>query len=246
MLPFLRSTTLTAVVAATAMLNAPVKADAGFNVDCAMLLCLAGGWPKSTECTLAYATFIRRVTPWPIEPPLQIWRCPLGASYESQTSNSAQRLYDAVFPPESLQSYPQTNEPAWTPQPAIMRTSGGTADRLPEGFFLHLVQKDLTADRDISDSTYDFVRSIHVFDVNASQMHTGGSEGGCTRSSSIRIGSYGNQGDYHWRRGGVSDIPAAHSGTEGYGRDCPSLHSRSIFVEWRDYSGRYGYEQVNY
>ncbi|MCG7574422.1 hypothetical protein MHM39_12660 [Phaeobacter sp. CNT1-3] len=61
------------------MLNIPQAAKA-YPVDCAILLCLAGGWPSSVECTHARAVFIRRITPWPIEPPLQIWRCPMSVS----------------------------------------------------------------------------------------------------------------------------------------------------------------------
>lgn len=60
-------------------LAAPQAAKA-YPVDCAILLCLAGGWPASAECAHARAVFIRRITPWPIEPPLQIWRCPMGIS----------------------------------------------------------------------------------------------------------------------------------------------------------------------
>lgn len=52
-------------------------ADA-YPIDCAILLCLAGGFPVSAECTAARAEMIRRVTPFPIEPPLQLWRCPMG------------------------------------------------------------------------------------------------------------------------------------------------------------------------
>lgn len=47
-------------------------------VDCAILLCLAGGFPLSAECTVAKATMIRRITPWPVSPPLQLWNCPMG------------------------------------------------------------------------------------------------------------------------------------------------------------------------
>lgn len=53
-----------------------------YPIDCAILLCLSGGWPASVPCARARAEFIRRITPWPVEPPLQIWRCPMGASYE--------------------------------------------------------------------------------------------------------------------------------------------------------------------
>ena len=49
-----------------------------YPIDCAILLCLAGGFPPSAECTAAKATMIRRITPWPVTPPLQLWNCPLG------------------------------------------------------------------------------------------------------------------------------------------------------------------------
>ena len=54
------------------------KAAHAYPIDCAILLCLAGGFPASAECTAAKAEVIRRITPWPVEPPLQLWHCPLG------------------------------------------------------------------------------------------------------------------------------------------------------------------------
>lgn len=73
-----------AAVAATAigptLGAAPAQA---YPIDCAILLCLAGGFPPSAECTAAKIEFIRRITPWPIEPPLQLWRCPMGISAET-------------------------------------------------------------------------------------------------------------------------------------------------------------------
>lgn len=51
-----------------------------YPIDCAILLCMAGGFPASAECSAAKAEVIRRITPWPVEPPLQLWRCPLGIS----------------------------------------------------------------------------------------------------------------------------------------------------------------------
>ncbi|MEP3085549.1 MAG: hypothetical protein ABJO75_17655 [Sedimentitalea sp.] len=41
-------------------------------------------------------------------------------------------------------------------------------------------------------------------------------------------------------------MPVAHVGTERWGLNCPSIWHRSVFVEWRDYEGYYGFEQVNY
>lgn len=66
----------TAGALALAVSGNPVPAIA-YPIDCAILLCLAGGFPASAECTAAKATMIRRITPWPIEPPLQLWNCPM-------------------------------------------------------------------------------------------------------------------------------------------------------------------------
>jgi len=35
-------------------------------------------------------------------------------------------------------------------------------------------------------------------------------------------------------------------GLEGWGKDCPILSNRSVFVDWRDHEGSYDFEQVNY
>lgn len=61
--------------------TAPTAARA-YPIDCAILLCMAGGFPPLTECSAAKAEVIRRITPWPVEPPLQLWRCPMGISPE--------------------------------------------------------------------------------------------------------------------------------------------------------------------
>lgn len=61
--------------------TAPLPGQAqGYPIDCAILLCLAGSWPASAPCARAKAEFIRRLTPWPVEPPLQLWNCPMGAN----------------------------------------------------------------------------------------------------------------------------------------------------------------------
>ncbi len=64
-----------AVVASAARIGG--QPAAAYPIDCAILLCLAGGFPASAECGAAKAEMIRRITPWPIEPPLQLWNCPL-------------------------------------------------------------------------------------------------------------------------------------------------------------------------
>lgn len=66
----------------TACVPFPTSATA-YPIDCAILLCLGGGFPASVECSAAKAEMIRRITPWPIEPPLQLWRCPMGSGSPS-------------------------------------------------------------------------------------------------------------------------------------------------------------------
>ena len=68
-------------------LGATTDETEAYPIDCAILLCLSGGWPASTECISAKAEVIRRVTPTPIEPPLQIWRCPMGTGLSGLPSS---------------------------------------------------------------------------------------------------------------------------------------------------------------
>lgn len=68
----------TAAAAALATASfAPASNAQSYPIDCAILLCLAGGFPASAECNAARIEMIRRITPWPIEPPLQLWNCPM-------------------------------------------------------------------------------------------------------------------------------------------------------------------------
>lgn len=229
---------------------APQKAEA-YQVDCAILLCLAGGWPASAECSHARAVFIRRITPFPVEPPLQIWRCPMGAAYTVDPSElTANRIYEILHDDttQPLQSFPSTPLAAThlSPQPAVLRHSGGDADRLPEETMLQLVNGAATgADIDIGGKEFDFVRSIRVFHVRyATQAE--GDKNGCERWAVVQRGTYGRQGDFRWVGASPADLPAAHNGMEGYGENCPHIWHRSVFVDWRDYEGNYGFEQVNY
>ena len=82
-MPRLLSLLTSGLIAVTATGLQCGKAEA-YPVDCAILLCLAGGWPASAECAHARAVFIRRITPWPIEPPLQIWNCPMRVSFRDR------------------------------------------------------------------------------------------------------------------------------------------------------------------
>jgi hypothetical protein len=251
----LRSTALAVVAATTSFIAAPQPAQTQtYQIDCAILLCLSGGWPASTPCARARAEFIRRITPWPVEPPLQIWRCPMGVAYtEDPDSLTADRIYEILLnlddaPQQSFPSAPfdTHSRDALLPQPAVVRHSGGTAPRLLEGFALQLAQSaDTGADIDISDPAFDFVRSIRVFNVTYARQREGRED--CNRSFSMRVGVYGPQGEFAWHRNNnPRALPAAHTGLERFPSNCPSIFHRSVFVDWRDYEGNYGYEQVNY
>ncbi len=122
---------------ALALLSAVApQAAKAYQVDCAILLCLAGGWPASAECAHARAVFIRRITPWPIEPPLQIWRCPMGVSERAPLQSTAPKIWEA------------SNHNGQTLAQVIQA-------QVAEG----------SADIDISGLEFDFVRSIRVWDV---------------------------------------------------------------------------------
>ncbi|WP_290690569.1 hypothetical protein, partial [Haematobacter sp. UBA3484] len=169
MSPALRTTVLTASLALTAAVSSPSSVQAQtYQIDCAILLCLAGGWPASVPCARARAEFIRRITPWPVEPPLQIWRCPMGASLGGDAPLSPmERLYDIAF-----------REPLESTLPIPIDVPG-----------LTLAQALEQADIDISGDAFDFVRSIRVYHIQFSQHQN--RDGDCIRSDSTRLGSYG-------------------------------------------------------
>lgn len=119
--------------------------------------------------------------------------------------------------------------------------------RLPGDFAFTLIQSAPGADIDISGPEFNFVRSIRVFNVTYASQRESGRDGDCNRYFSMRIGTYGTQGDFRWSRGSSpSQLPEAHVGLERYGEHCPGIFHRSVFVDWRDYEGNYGFEQVNY
>ncbi|WP_206080338.1 hypothetical protein [Pacificoceanicola onchidii] len=236
-------------MSALSLISLPSRASAQtYPIDCAILLCLSGGWPASVPCSRARAEFICRITPWPVEPPLQIWRCPMGASFgvDSTTLPKAQ-LYD-IFASERSpqpQSFPTALEHINPrPIPAVIRLNGTQSTTRPEGLALHLVQN--RADIDISGPEFNFVRSIRVFDVRYARQHESGRDGDCNRSATVVLGTYGTQGDFSWARSTLTALPDAHVGLERWGQNCPSIYHRSVFVDWRDYDGNYGFEQVNY
>lgn len=98
------------------------------------------------------------------------------------------------------------------------------------------------ADIDISDPAFDFVRSIHVFEISYSQRWS--ERGDCKTFSSVYVGSYGLQGDYQRRVTDLAAVPAAADLKIPDG--CRTYSYRSVFVGWRDYEGNYGHEEVRY
>lgn len=208
---------LSALLIGLGLSSAAVLPAAAYPVDCAILLCLAGGWPASAECAHARAVFIRRITPWPIEPPLQIWNCPMRAGFV--TSRGMERLLDV-----SVRAGVVGRGDAFGPGQALPWPVAGRADV------------------DISGSAFDFVRSIRVFEITYAQRR--GKEGECYTSSSVYMGSYGRQGDYVRRRSGVGAVPRASDLDPP--QACSTYKFRSVFVEWRDLARRYGHEEVRY
>lgn len=240
------------------------KAEA-YQIDCAILLCLSGGWPASAECSAARAEFIRRITPWPIEPPLQIWRCPMGAAYTVDPDTlTVDRIYQILMESNDSPAQSTPHKPlsamagTLTPQPAVQRFSGGTAARLPQDFMLKLVQdysdNNGTADINISGPEFNFVRSIRVYSVEAASQHSK-KDDVCQQYQNVKVGTYGVQGDFNWQRSRVESLPEAvtgfdhwegRNGVPRYSSSCRRIYQRSVFVDWKDYEGNYGFEQVNY
>lgn len=154
-----------------------------YPIDCAIILCLAGGWPASTECTSAKAEFIRRATPFPVEPPVQPWNCPMNA---------------------------------------------GT------GF----------GQTDLSDPSFDFIRSVRVWDVVYSHRERGKDED-CGESGRVQLGEYDDRGEYSKSGQPFTSIPTWIVSD----RSCRPRHSggtRAVGLEWQSEEGVSGFEVIHY
>jgi hypothetical protein len=231
-------------------LAAKPAAAQGYQIDCAILLCLAGGWPPSVPCARARAEFIRRITPWPIEPPLQIWRCPMRAAMNTAPrATPGERLYNYAFAQAPLQStsdapftlaaVPGTSEraifqlrfAAGEIAPTIQEVAGEISD------------ENGISDIDISEPAFDFVRSIKVWNVMYYSHRERGRDDDCRESYNITLGTYGTQGDFRWDRSHPSAVPSWVIPS----RQCnASSWVRAVGVEWRDYEGNHGFEVVRY
>lgn len=186
-----------------------------YPVDCAILLCLAGGWPASVECAEARTVFIARITPWPIEPPLQLWNCPLHASADRPGQMAPLLEISARRPPALTLSEPGGNAPLTQ----AVSGPGGT---------------DATV--------YGVVQSIRVFQTEFRQTRT--HDDNCTTSATVHIGRYDQRGDFAWESGAITDLPAASKFKKPSW--CGDMAYRSVFVDWRDALGSYGFEEVRY
>lgn len=170
----------------------------------------------------------------------------MGASFHPDNQpDDLGRLYDILFSDQDRprpRSLPSTELLPF--ENAVVKLSSPEHSQLPHGFALLFAQD--RADIDISGLEFNFVRSIRVYDVRYARQGVTGSEGDCERSANIYLGTYGTQGDFSWARTAPTALPAAHIGLERWGYNCPGIYHRSVFVDWRDYEGNYGFEQVNY
>ncbi|MFV1761490.1 hypothetical protein VWY69_00200 [Phaeobacter sp. A90a-4k] len=154
----------------------------GAPIDCSILLCMGSGFPNDDQgiCRAAKAEVIRRVTPNPhSEPPLQIWNCPLGASYQ---------------PPQGLQSIARIYEAS-----AEMRQQ-------PNAEPLKLWQATIPGVPDAD--TYDFIQSIRVYNIMHYSHRERGKDDACSEVSSMQLGRYSSNGNYRWSGLTPSDVPA--------------------------------------
>ena len=168
----------------------------------------------------------------------------------SPAENSFGRIYDVLF--DERRTWPRPSFPfsdganISSPEIALRHKNGSSTAMAQAGCALERIQN--RADIDISGPESNFVRSIRVFDVRSVYQDESGPAGDeeCKRSARIYLGTYGTQGDFSWTRSSPAALPSAHVGLEQWGSNCPRIYHRSVFVEWRDYDGDYGFEQVNY
>lgn len=195
----------------TMTLATPQRASA-YQIDCAILLCLAGGFPASAPCARAHAEMIRRITPWPIEPPLQLWRCPMGVGLAGPQMGEW-RAVEATFRRQSQ----MTKAPGTEPSARVWKAFGETVT--------------------------DYVMAIKVYDLTY-RRHESSADDSCNIMGRFRIGSYGPEGEFTWRRADYSESPSWFlNTTEG---SCSDVSFRAIGMEWMDYQGKKGVEVVPY
>ena len=237
------------LLSAALVLSFPAQASA-YEVDCAILLCLSGGWPASAECSHARAVFIQRITPWPIEPPLQIWRCPMGAAMnEGPTMSPGQRLRKLAEADALVAVFAASYSPYSTQEfRAILPVFERGSEDTPVSEMFHRIAAEIseengTADIDVSGPEFDFIRSIKVWNILHYSHAKRGRNDECREQSNIQLGTYGAQGEFRWATAEPSLFPDWAIPT----RSCePASYTRAVGVEWTDVEGNHGFEVVSY
>ena len=191
----------------------------GAPIDCSIILCLAGGWPASAECTKAKAVFIARITPVPVVAPVQPWNCPMIADAGSGPEHlfPLQRLYQATVYQE---------------------------DQNVHGMVDTVIKAQLTPGSDFSGSDYDFIRTIRVWQVRFRQSVN--KDGECRDFDNSRLGTYGHLMDYAWTPTRLASIPARFGLHVPICNGNSAQSVRAVVVEWESYEGVPGFEVVNY
>lgn len=60
------------MIGTMAFIGGVPKKGQAYDIDCAIMLCMAGGFPPGAVCSRAYRAMIRRITPWPSLPPFGV------------------------------------------------------------------------------------------------------------------------------------------------------------------------------
>lgn len=231
-----------------------------YPIDCAIFLCLAGGWPSSPDCNAARAEFIRRITPLPVEPPLQLWRCPMGATSGSADMSPMQRLdaiksssavpipelpgkygktlqvVDVTYYGESWSSLDVSDALEWVP----LGTSENLLATVSAGS--SALSEPTLAKVNLSAPDFNVVRSIRVWDVrHYSYRRWSRDDEQCRLSLDMVVGTYDNNASFSWS----NRAPGPRPSWLPLRRQCPSYY-RGVGVEWSDSFGRYDYVLVPY
>lgn len=237
------------LLSASLAMTFPAQASA-YEVDCAILLCLSGGWPASAECNHARAVFIQRITPWPVEPPLQIWRCPMGVAINKwPVKTPGERLRKLAEADAPMAMFAAFNSPNPTQKlGAVAADLERGNDDTSVSKMMHRITAEIseengTADIDVSGSEFDFIRSIKVWNILHYSHAKRGRNDECREQSNIQLGTYGAQGEFRWAPSESSQVPDWAIPT----RSCePSSYTRAVGVEWIDVEGSHGFEVVKY
>lgn len=225
---------------AVALAALPATQASAYPIDCAIFLCLAGGWPASPDCNAAKAEFIRRITPYPVEPPLQLWRCPMNASHSTSGLGPIERLEaiksNSASPIPELPS-DETAETLVVDAAISIEEIQSHHGQYGDGFQANPISVDL------SSPEFDVVRSIRVWDVRHYSYRRRSREGDCERSLDLVVGSYDHNAKFQWSDRAPAPIP---SWLPLANRCEPPSTFRGVGVEWTDTFGFSDFELIRY